>query len=119
MCEIKDLFLKKGLLFVIDGWDEEMIWLVMDLEIVVMEERYRKGRCVFEKVGDFVFVWGMIGMFVGFVFMFKNLNDLYIFGLNMVIVLLMMLYGVLFVNLVFIFIVVKFEEKIESEIFIK
>ena len=44
--EIKDPFLKKGLLLAIDGWDEETIRLVMDSEIAAMEvfARDRKGR---------------------------------------------------------------------------
>lgn len=56
---------------------------------------------MFEKVGDYVFVWGMIGMFVGLVLMFKSFNIFLLFGFNMVIVFLMIFYGVLFLNLFF------------------
>lgn len=50
--EIRDPFLKKGLLLAVDGWDEETIRLVMDSEIAAMEERHRKGRRVLEKAGN-------------------------------------------------------------------
>ncbi|WP_342490163.1 flagellar motor protein MotP [Bacillus sp. FSL R5-0443] len=117
--EIKDPFLKKGLLLAIDGWDEETIRLVMDSEIAAMEERHRKGRRVFEKAGDFAPAWGMIGTLVGLVLMLKNLNDPHTLGPNMAVALLTTLYGALLANLVFVPIAAKLEEKTESEIFIK
>lgn len=117
--EIKDPFLKKGLLLAIDGWDEETIRLVMDSEIAAMEERHRKGRRVFEKAGEFAPAWGMIGTLVGLVLMLKNLNDPHMLAPNMAIALLTTLYGSLLANMVFNPIAAKLEEKTESEIFIK
>ncbi|KAA6448572.1 flagellar motor protein MotP [Bacillus swezeyi] len=117
--EMKDPFLKKGLLLAIDGWDEETIRNVMNAEIAAMEERHRKGRRVFEKAGEFAPAWGMIGTLVGLVMMLKNLNKPETLGPNMAIALLTTLYGSLLSNMLFIPIAAKLEEKTENEIFKK
>ncbi|MBU8684725.1 flagellar motor protein MotP [Bacillus haynesii] len=117
--EMKDPFLKKGLLLAIDGWDEETIRNVMISEIAAMEERHRKGRRIFEKAGEFAPAWGMIGTLVGLVMMLKNLNKPETLGPNMAIALLTTLYGSLLANMLFIPIAAKLEEKTENEIFKK
>jgi chemotaxis protein MotA len=117
--EMKDPFLKKGLLLAIDGWDEETIRNVMNSEIAAMEERHRKGRRIFEKAGEFAPAWGMIGTLVGLVMMLKNLNKPETLGPNMAIALLTTLYGSLLANMLFIPIAAKLEEKTENEIFKK
>ncbi|KMM63183.1 flagellar motor protein MotP [Bacillus glycinifermentans] len=117
--EMKDPFLKKGLLLAIDGWDEETIRNVMNSEIAAMEERHRKGRRIFEKAGEFAPAWGMIGTLVGLVMMLKNLNKPETLGPNMAVALLTTLYGSLLSNMLFIPIAAKLEEKTEAEIFKK
>ncbi|MGE6628847.1 flagellar motor protein MotP [Bacillus sp. NPDC077027] len=117
--DMRDPFLKKGLMLTIDGWDEETIRSVLDAEIAAMEERHRKGRKIFEKAGEYAPAWGMIGTIVGLVLMLKNLSSPDTLGPSMAVALLTTLYGALLANMFFIPIASKLEEKTEHEIFMK
>lgn len=65
---------------------------------------------------DIVFVMGMIGMLIGLVFMFGNMVDFKVIGFVMVVVFLIMFYGVFFVNVLFVLMLIKFEGYFVDEI---
>ncbi|WLR44203.1 flagellar motor protein MotP [Bacillus carboniphilus] len=117
--EMDDRFLRKGLMLVIDGVDQNTISDILNTDIASMEERHRKGRRVFEKAGEFAPAWGMIGTLIGLVLMLNHLNTPETLGPNMAIALLTTLYGSLLANMLFLPIAAKLEEKTEEEIFMK
>jgi len=117
--QVKDRFLRKGVMLAIDGVDPDVINDILNAEIAAMEERHRKGRAILEKAGDYAPAWGMIGTLIGLVLMLKNLNDPSTLGPNMAIALLTTLYGSLLANLVFIPVAAKLELKTEEEAFLK
>lgn len=116
---IEDKFIKKGILLAVDGMEPEVINDIMTAEIAAMEERHRKGRGLFEKMGEYAPAWGMIGTLVGLVLMLKNLNDPSTLGPKMAVALITTFYGSLLANLVFIPIASKLGAKSEQEVFVK
>ncbi|WP_078555519.1 flagellar motor protein MotP [Bacillus alkalicellulosilyticus] len=116
---VKNPFIKKGVLLAVDGIEPEVIKDIMMAEVVAMEERHRKGRVLFLKMGEYAPAWGMIGTLIGLVIMLQNLNDPAKLGPSMAIALLTTLYGTVLANLVFLPIAAKLENKTDEEVFFK
>lgn len=106
------MFLKKGLGFVVDGIEGEVIRDILDREVYFVEDEFKEAVEVFEAVGGYVFIMGIIGIVMGFIFVFLNLINLDEFGLVIVVVFVVILYGVLFVN----FIWFNFGKKIKIKV---
>ncbi|CDQ39290.1 MULTISPECIES: flagellar motor protein MotP [Virgibacillus] len=117
--EIKDPYIKKGILLTVDGIDPEIIRDIMEAEITALEDRHYKGRSLIEKAGEYAPAWGMIGTLVGLVLMLNNLQDPSTLGPSMAVALLTTLYGTVLSNLVFIPMANKLESKTEEEVFMK
>lgn len=117
--EVKDPFIRKGILLAVDGIEPEVINDIMNAEITAMEDRHYKGRTLIEKAGEYAPAWGMIGTLVGLVLMLNSLQDPATLGPSMAVALLTTLYGTVLANLVFIPMASKLENKTEDEVFIK
>lgn len=117
--EVKDPFIKKGILLAVDGLEPEVINDIMNAEIIAMEERHAKGRSVVEKAGEYAPSWGMIGTLIGLILMLGNLQDPSTLGPNMAIALITTLYGTVLANLVFLPMASKLENKTGEEVFIR
>lgn len=117
--DVKDPFLKKGVLLAVDGVEADVIKDIMMAEVVAMEDRHRKGRTMLEKMGEYAPAWGMIGTLVGLILMLNSLDDPATLGPKMAIALITTLYGALLANLVFLPIASKLEFKTEEEAFVK
>jgi chemotaxis protein MotA len=117
--EVKDPFIKKGILLAVDGIEPEVIKDILEAEIIAVEDRHYRGRQLIEKAGDYAPSWGMIGTLVGLVLMLNNLQDPATLGPSMAVALLTTLYGTVLSNLVFIPMASKLESKTEEEVFIK
>ncbi|WP_170007950.1 flagellar motor protein MotP [Bacillus fonticola] len=117
--EVKDPFLKKGILLAIDGIESDTITDIMHADIRAMEERHGRMRNLLEKAGDYAPAWGMIGTLIGLVLMLKNLNDPSTLGPNMAIALLTTLYGSLLANLFFHPLAAKLLAQTDEEVFYK
>lgn len=117
--DVRDPFIKKGVLLAVDGIEPDVIKDIMMAEVVAMEERHRKGRAIIEKAGEYAPAWGMIGTLIGLVIMLQNLNDPSTLGPSMAIALLTTLYGTVLANLVFLPMAAKLENKTDQEVFIK
>ena len=117
--EVKDRFIRKGILLAIDGIEPEVIQDIMNAEIIAMEERHEKGRRILEKAGEYAPAWGMIGTLIGLILMLNDLNDPTTLGPQMAVALLTTFYGSVLANLIFIPMAGKLESKTEEEVFIK
>ncbi len=117
--EVKDPFIKKGVLLAVDGIEPDVIKDIMMAEVVAMEERHRKGRAIIEKAGEYAPAWGMIGTLIGLVLMLQNLNDPTTLGPNMAVALLTTLYGTVLANLIFLPMATKLANKTDEEVFVK
>ena len=117
--EVKDPFIRKGILLAIDGIEPEVIQDIMNAEVIAMEERHEKGRRILEKAGEYAPAWGMIGTLIGLILMLNDLNDPTTLGPQMAVALLTTFYGSVLANLIFIPMAGKLEAKTEEEVFIK
>lgn len=99
----------------VDGYDIEVVREMLVKDIFMIMERYEFGVFIFKGMGDVVFVMGMIGILIGLVVMFLNMDDFKVIGFVMVVVLLIMLYGVFFVNVVCLLIVFKLVVRVGEE----
>lgn len=97
---IEDPFLKKAIMYCVDGHEAEFIEEVLKKEISLTVERHEVGRKVFVGMGEAAPAFGMIGTLVGLVQMLANMSDPSTIGPAMAVALLTTLYGALAANLI-------------------
>lgn len=96
---VEDPFLKKAIMYCVDGHEPEFIQEVLDKEIELTIERHGQGRGIFTAIGDAAPAFGMIGTLIGLVGMLKNMKDPNSIGPSMAVALLTTLYGAIMANL--------------------
>lgn len=96
---IEDPFLKKAIMYCVDGHEAEFIEEVLNKEINLTIERHELGQGVFKSMGDAAPAFGMIGTLVGLVQMLSNMSDPSAIGPSMAVALLTTLYGAVIANL--------------------
>ncbi len=98
---IEDAFLKKAIMYCVDGHEAEFIEEVLKKEVSLTVERHDLGRKVFQGMGDAAPAFGMIGTLIGLVLMLGNMSDPASIGPSMAVALLTTMYGAVLANLVF------------------
>ncbi len=96
---IEDPFLKKAIMYCVDGHEAEFIEEVLKKEVTLTVERHNVGRKVFSGMGEAAPAFGMIGTLIGLVQMLANMADPASIGPSMAIALLTTLYGAAIANL--------------------
>ena len=99
---IADPFLKKAIMYCVDGHEADFIQEVLEKEVELTVERHSVGQGVFKGMGDSAPAFGMIGTLVGLVQMLANMSDASSIGPAMAVALLTTLYGAVMANLLFI-----------------
>lgn len=97
--EITDPFMAKGVGYLVDGVDTEVIEHILANEKQLAEDRHKGAIAVFKAFGDIGPAMGMIGTLVGLVQMLANMSDPKSIGPAMAVALLTTLYGALVANL--------------------
>ncbi len=98
---IEDPFLKKAIMYCVDGHEAEFIEEVLKKEVSLTVGRHDVGRKTFAAMGDASPAFGMIGTLVGLVQMLANMDDPASIGPSMAVCLLTTLYGAVLANLFF------------------
>lgn len=98
---IEDKFLKKAIMYCVDGHEAEFIEEVLKKEVSLTVDRHEVGRKTFGAMGDASPAFGMIGTLVGLVQMLANMDDPASIGPAMAVCLLTTLYGAVLANLFF------------------
>lgn len=98
---IKDDFLKKGLMLVVDGTDPELVRSLLETELDFIEQRHKAGQSLFESMATLAPGFGMIGTLIGLVNMLANMEDASTIGPSMAVALITTFYGALLANLIF------------------
>jgi len=98
---IEDPFLKKAIMYCVDGHEAEFIDEVLKKEVNLTVERHELGQKTFSSMGDAAPAFGMIGTLIGLVQMLANMDDPAAIGPAMAVCLLTTLYGAILGNLVF------------------
>jgi chemotaxis protein MotA len=112
---VDDPFLKKAIMYCVDGHEPEFIQEVLDKEIELTIERHGQGRGIFTAVGDAAPAFGMIGTLIGLVGMLGNMKDPNSIGPAMAVALLTTLYGAIMANLVALPIADKLKRRSQEE----
>lgn len=99
---INDPFLKKAIMYCVDGHEAEFIEEVLKKEVSLTVERHEVGQNLFKGMGDSAPAFGMIGTLVGLVQMLASMEDPASIGPAMAVALLTTLYGAVLANLFFI-----------------
>ncbi len=98
---IEDAFLKKAIMYCVDGHEADFIEEVLKKEVSLTVERHDIGRKVFAALGDAAPAFGMIGTLIGLVQMLANMSDPASIGPSMAVALLTTMYGAIMANLFF------------------
>lgn len=117
--EIKDDFLQKGVMLIVDGTDPELVKNILETEIENISERHGKGKSMLDLFGSLGPAFGMIGTLIGLVAMLQNLSDPNSIGPAMAIALITTFYGSVLANLIFIPMAAKLGLKSNEEILIR
>ncbi len=97
---VNDPFLKKAIMYCVDGHEADFIEEVLNKEIDLTLDRHNLGQGIFGAIGDAAPAFGMIGTLVGLVNMLGNMSDPASIGPSMAVALLTTLYGAIMANLV-------------------
>ena len=98
--EVDNEFLRRGIQFVVDGQEPELVERMLSKDIDLTIERNDEGINIFRAIGDAAPAMGMIGTLVGLVQMMANMDDPKAIGPAMAIALLTTLYGAVIANAV-------------------
>ncbi len=93
-----DPFLRKGIMLVVDGTDQELVRNVLETEMGYIEDRHKENIEVWELMASQFPAWGMIGTLIGLVIMLQNMDDPSSIGPKMAVALITTFYGSLFAN---------------------
>lgn len=115
----EDIFLKKGIMLIVDGTDPELVRNVLETELNFLEERHEEGQKVLETMAAFSPAFGMVGTLIGLVNMLKTLDDVSTVGPNMSVALITTFYGSLFANLLFTPLANKLKGRSREELLVK
>ena len=96
--DIDDDFLKKGIMLIVDGTDQELVTSILDTELSSIERRHNKVISFWDGLAAMGPAWGMIGTLIGLINMLKLLDDLSSIGPNMAVALVTTMYGSLLAN---------------------
>lgn len=96
----KDVFLKKGILMIVDGAEQTTVRTVLKTDLKSMNERHQYAINFVKNWATQIQAWGMIGTLIGFVRVLMNLETLVGAGAAMATALLPIIYGSLIAYLV-------------------
>ncbi|MGI6152220.1 MAG: motility protein A [Christensenellaceae bacterium] len=99
--DMKDPFLKKGVMLILDGTDPELVKNVLETEVYFMDERHSKYIGIFETGSSLAPAFGMVGTLIGLINMLQQLNDPSTLGPAMAVALITTFYGVVIANAMF------------------
>ena len=117
--ELKDKFLQKGIMLIVDGTDPELVRNILETELAFIEERHSGNQNVFDTMGTLGPGFGMIGTLIGLINMLANLKDPSSVGPNMAVAIVTTFYGSMIANLFCIPVVNKLKIRSSQEILMK
>lgn len=117
--QLKDEFLQKGIMLIVDGTDPELVRNILETELAFIEERHKGNQNVFETMGALGPGFGMIGTLIGLINMLANLKDPSSVGPNMAVAIVTTFYGSMIANMFCTPVVNKLKIRSSQEILMK
>jgi len=109
--KIKDPFLQKGIMLVVDGVDPSQVKAILETQIHHMEERHAANYGLFNAAGGFAPTFGIIGTVMGLISVLKELDNPAKLAESIAAAFLATLWGLLSSNLIFLPIGAKLKTK--------
>lgn len=119
LASVKDDFLKRSLMLVVDSIDAEKVHQILDDELNYIEERHVSDIEFYQKGGAYAPAFGMIGTLIGLVNMLQQMSDPDSIGPAMAVALLTTLYGSMLANIFFIPVANKLKIRHDEEMVCK
>lgn len=119
VADIKDDFMQRGVMLIVDGTDPDLVKTIMETEIENLSARHGKSKAMFDNLGALGPAFGMIGTLIGLVNMLKSLSDPSSIGPAMATALLTTFYGSVLANLLFIPFAEKLAHRSNDEVLIR
>ncbi|NOH01719.1 MAG: motility protein A [Chloroflexi bacterium] len=113
--KIKDKFLQKGIMMVVDGVDSEQVAAILETGIEQMRARHKHGITFFASAGAFAPTFGIIGTVMGLISVLKQLDNPSVLGESIAAAFLATLWGLFMANLIYLPISGKLKAKSEEE----
>ncbi len=113
--KIKDKFLQKGIMMVVDGVDSEQVGAIMETNIEQMKARHKMGAGFFALAGGYAPTFGIIGTVMGLISVLKQLDNPSALGKSIAAAFLATLWGLLTANLIYLPLSGKLKAKSEEE----
>jgi chemotaxis protein MotA len=117
--QLKDSFLQKGILLIVDGTDPELVRNILETELSFIEDRHKGNQAVFEFMATMGPGFGMLGTLIGLINMLANLDDPSTLGPNMAVAIITTLYGSIIANVFCSPVVSKLKLRSSEEILMK
>lgn len=119
LADVKDDFLKKSLMLVVDSIDAEKVNQILETELDYLEGRHISDMEFYTKGAAYAPAFGMIGTLIGLVNMLQQMSDPNSIGPAMAVALLTTLYGSMLANIFFLPIANKLKIRHEEEMVCK
>lgn len=114
--KIRNRFLRKAVMLIVDGTPSVMVREVLETEIVAMQERHKVGETFFTTLGGFSPTLGIIGTVMGLINMLTRLNEPERMGHAIATAFTATLYGVIMANLFYLPIASKLRARTNEEV---
>ncbi len=99
--KIKDPFLQKGIMLVVDGVDPAQVKAILETQIHHMQERHGANYGLFNAAGGFAPTFGIIGTVMGLISVLKELDNPSKLAMSIAAAFLATLWGLLSSNLIY------------------
>jgi chemotaxis protein MotA len=117
--EIKDPFLSKGIMLVVDGFSAESVREILEIDLAAMKERHLVAKKIVDNMAAMAPGYGMVGTLIGLVGMLARLSDPSTIGSSMAVSLLATFYGAAGANVLFMPLAAKMEARTKEESLIR
>lgn len=114
--KIKDKFLQKGIMMVVDGVDSEQVSAILETTVEQMRARHKQGIGFFAAAGGFAPTFGIIGTVMGLINVLKQLDNPSALGASIAAAFLATLWGLLTANLIYLPLSGKLKAKSDEEV---
>ncbi len=117
--DLDDAFLRTGLGMVADGFEPREIQALLETELDAMRARHRLGIGLYESMGGFSPVFGILGTVEAMIAILGNLSNPDKLGPEIALAMVATLYGVAFANLLFLPVASRLKKLSEDELRIR
>jgi chemotaxis protein MotA len=114
--KIKDPFLQKGIMLVVDGVDPGQVRSILETQIHHLSERHASNYGLFAAAGGYAPTFGIIGTVMGLISVLKQLDDPSKLAGSIASAFLATLWGLMMANLIYLPIAGKLRAKDDEEV---